>query len=201
MNDIKENVSKSTYKVLKSSLEGKQSIDIASANEIANIVKSWAVGKGTTHYAHIFHPLTGYAAEKHDSFLSLSNGKALNEFSGSSLIQGEPDASSFPNGGLRGTHHARGYTAWDTTSPIYIIEHDNGATLYIPTIFISWTGESLDNKLPILKSEKALDSAAKKVLKFFYSKLKQKIVSTAGCEQEYFLIDENFYFKPSRPCR
>src|SRR6185437_15053184 len=151
-----------------------------------------------THFTHIFQPMTGQTAEKHDSFLSpVNDGKALTEFSGRELIKGEPDASSFPSGGLRATFEARGYTAWDPTSPAYILEHPNGATLVIPTAFLSWTGESLDKKTPLLKSMDALSGQAIRILRLFGKNGVHRVVTTVGPEQEYFLIDKHFYF--SRP--
>jgi glutamine synthetase len=156
-------------------------------------MKTWALEKGATHYTHWFHPLTGSTAEKHDSFVApTSDGSAIAAFSGSELIQAEPDASSFPSGGLRATFEARGYTAWDPTSPAFILRHSNGATLCIPTAFASWTGEALDTKVPLLRSIEALNTSAQKVLKHFGSSA--KVSSTLGAEQEYFLIDEEFYY-------
>ena len=161
-------------------------------------MKDWAIEKGATHYAHVFYPLTGFTAEKHDSFLSPdSDGGAIAEFSGKTLIQGEPDASSFPNGGIRTTFEARGYTAWDVTSPAYILENPNGTTLCIPTAFVSWTGEALDKKTPLLRSMQALNKHAQRILKLFGHQNPATVVSYAGAEQEYFLIDRHFFF--SRP--
>src|SRR6185437_2880691 len=147
-----------------------------------------------THFTHIFQPMTGQTAEKHDSFLSpVNDGKALTEFSGRELIKGEPDASSFPSGGLRATFEARGYTAWDPSSPAYVLEHPNGATLVIPTAFLSWTGEALDKKTPLLRSMAALSDEAIRVLKLFGKGDVKHVFTTVGSEQEYFLIDKNFY--------
>jgi len=158
-------------------------------------MKSWALSRGATHYAHVFYPLTGMTAEKHDSFLSPDGeGGALTEFAGKTLIQGEPDASSFPNGGIRTTFEARGYTAWDVTSPAYLFETTSGATLCIPTAFVSWTGEALDLKTPILRSMQALNTHAARVLKLFGHQNPAMVVSFAGAEQEYFLIDRSFYY-------
>ena len=158
-------------------------------------MKDWAIEKGATHYAHVFYPLTGLTAEKHDSFLAPDGvGGAVNEFSGSALSQGEPDASSFPSGGIRATFEARGYTAWDVTSPAYILENPNGTTLVIPTAFFSWTGEALDKKTPLLRSMKALNIQAQRVLKLFGHKNIPLVTASAGPEQEYFLIDRNFFF-------
>ena len=158
-------------------------------------MKDWALAKGATHYAHVFYPLTGLSAEKHDSFLSPDGeGGAITEFSGKTLIQGEPDASSFPNGGIRATCEARGYTAWDVTSPAYILETANGSTLCIPTAFVSWTGEALDKKTPLLRSGQALNTHAQRILKLFGHEKPATVVSYAGAEQEYFLIDKHFFY-------
>ena len=161
-------------------------------------MKDWAIEKGASHYAHVFYPLTGLTAEKHDSFLEPDgNGGALTEFAGKTLVQGEPDASSFPNGGLRATFEARGYTAWDVTSPAYILENPNGNTLCIPTVFVSWTGDALDHKTPLLRSQQALGKQATRILHLFGHEKPDAVVSFAGAEQEYFLIDRSFYL--SRP--
>ncbi len=158
-------------------------------------MKEWALEKGATHYAHVFYPLTGITAEKHDSFMTpVAGGKAIFEFSGKELVQGEPDASSFPSGGIRSTFEARGYTAWDPTSPAYLLENPNGTTLVIPTAFCSWTGEALDKKTPLLRSMQALNKQAHRVLKLFGHDTNSPVAASAGPEQEYFLIDRNFYF-------
>ena len=173
-------------------------LDPSIADAVASAMKDWAIEKGATHYAHVFYPLTGSTAEKHDSFLSPDGeGGAIVEFAGKTLIQGEPDASSFPNGGIRATFEARGYTAWDVTSPAYILENSNGTTLCIPTAFVSWTGEALDKKTPLLRSAQALNKQAQRVLAIFGHKDPATVFSFAGAEQEYFLIDRHFYF--SRP--
>ncbi|MFB0978970.1 MAG: glutamine synthetase III, partial [Myxococcota bacterium] len=186
---------KAVYKSVLSTIETGSRLDPAVADVVANAMKDWAIEKGATHYAHVFYPLTGSTAEKHDSFLSPDgNGGAIVEFAGKTLIQGEPDASSFPNGGIRATFEARGYTAWDVTSPAYILENPNGTTLCIPTAFVSWTGEALDKKTPLLRSGQALNVQAQRVLKAFGHKEITTVVSYAGAEQEYFLIDRNFYF-------
>ena len=165
------------------------------ADVVAAAMKDWAIEKGATHYAHVFFPLTGLTAEKHDSFLAPDGkGGAIAEFSGKALIQGEPDASSFPSGGIRATFEARGYTAWDVTSPAYILENPNGTTLCIPTAFVSWTGEALDKKTPVLRSMQALNTQAQRILKLFGHTDGALVSSTAGPEQEYFLIDRNFFF-------
>src|SRR4029077_3198330 len=157
-------------------------------------MKEWAIEHGATHYTHWFQPLTGITAEKHDAFLSPSaDGRAVAEFSGKELIKGEPDAPSFPSGGRRSTFEARGYTAWDPTSAPWLLLTQNGTTLVIPTAFVSWTGESLDKKTPLLRSIESLSKQALRILKLFGSEA-QRVVTTCGPEQEYFLIDRNFYF-------
>lgn len=192
---MRERLPKTVYKSLKRTIEKGEKLDSAAADIVAAAMKDWAIEKGATHYAHVFYPLTGITAEKHDSFLEPdSRGAAVAEFSGKQLIQGEPDASSFPSGGIRATFEARGYTAWDVTSPAYILENVNGTTLCIPTAFVSWTGEALDKKTPVLRSMQALSKQAGRVLKLFGHADPGFIASTAGCEQEYFLIDRNFYF-------
>ncbi len=176
-------------------IEGGETLDPAVADIVAAAMKDWAIEKGATHYAHVFYPLTGLTAEKHDSFLMPDgNGSAVEEFSGSQLIQGEPDGSSFPSGGIRATFEARGYTIWDVTSPAYILENPNGTTLCIPTAFVSWTGEALDKKTPVLRSMQALNKQAQRVLKLFGKTDGAFVSATAGPEQEYFLVDRNFFF-------
>jgi glutamine synthetase len=156
-------------------------------------MKDWAISKGALYYAHVFYPLTNITAEKHDGFISVqSDGSAITEFAGKVLVQGEPDGSSFPNGGIRSTFEARGYTAWDVTSPAYIMETANGSTLCIPTVFVSWTGEALDKKTPLLRSNAAMNKAATRVLKLMGEKDIAPLNSSCGAEQEYFLIDANF---------
>ena len=195
---MKERLPKSAYKALQKTLRQAQKLDASVADAVATAMKDWAIEKGATHYAHVFYPLTGLTAEKHDSFLSpTDDGGALAEFSGKELIQGEPDASSFPSGGIRATFEARGYTAWDPMSPAYILENPNGTTLCIPTAFCSWTGEALDKKTPVLRSMQALNKQAQRILKLFGHQNVSPVTATAGAEQEYFLIDRNFYF--SRP--
>ncbi|HMJ15218.1 MAG TPA: glutamine synthetase III [Polyangiaceae bacterium] len=183
------------FQSLKNTIESGATLDAKVADVVAGAMKDWAISKGATHYAHVFYPMTGSTAEKHDSFLTpTGDGGALAKFSGKLLIQGEPDASSFPNGGIRGTSEARGYTAWDVTSPAYILENQNGTTLCIPTAFVSWTGEALDKKTPVLRSMQALNAQAQRVLKLFGHENPAMVVSYAGAEQEYFLIDRNFYY-------
>ncbi|MEM9296085.1 MAG: glutamine synthetase III, partial [Planctomycetota bacterium] len=180
---------KAVFKSLKQTVSTGCALDLATADAVAEAMKTWALEKGATHYAHVFYPLTGLTAEKHDSFFEPDgDGGTLAEFSGGALIQGEPDGSSFPNGGIRATFEARGYTIWDVTSPAYILENANGATLCIPTAFVSWTGEALDKKTPVLRSMQALNGAAQRVLEFFGTD-GPFVSSTAGAEQEYFLID------------
>src|SRR5262249_8227550 len=162
---------------------------------VASAMKDWAIERGATHFTHLFQPMTGLTAEKHDSFVvPVSDGAAIAEFSGKELVRGEPDASSFPSGGIRATFEARGYTAWDPTSPAYIREGANGATLVIPTAFLSWTGEALDKKTPLLRSMQALSSQALRILRLFGNHDARKVFTTVGPEQEYFLIDKKFYY-------
>ncbi len=188
-------LTKQVYSTVKRTIEEGRRLDTSIADAVANAMKEWAIEKGATHYAHVFFPLTGLTAEKHDSFLVPDGrGGAIPEFSGTALIQGEPDASSFPSGGLRATFEARGYTAWDVTSPAYILENPNGTTLCIPTAFVSWTGDALDKKTPVLRSMQALNRHAQRVLKLFGHADGAMVSSTAGAEQEYFLVDRNFYF-------
>ena len=165
---MKAHLPKPIYKSLMKTIDTGSTLDPAVADAVASAMKDWAIEKGATHYAHVFYPLTGHTAEKHDSFLSPDGeGGALAEFAGKTLIQGEPDASSFPNGGIRATFEARGYTAWDVTSPAYILENPNGTTLCIPTAFVSWTGEALDKKTPLLRSMQVLNKHAQRILKLF----------------------------------
>lgn len=186
----REFLSDEAYKSLVSSIKGGKKIDRAMAGQIANGIRSWAESKGVTHFTHWFQPLTGTTAEKHDSFFTLkSDGTAIEEFDGAALIQQEPDASSFPSGGLRATFEARGYTAWDPSSPAFIMEIGNGLTLCIPTIFVAYTGQSLDYKAPLLKALAALDKAAVEVCHYFDRNV-NKVTPTLGWEQEYFIIDE-----------
>jgi len=182
-------LSDEAYKSLASSIKGGKKIDRNMGSQIANGIRAWAESKGVTHFTHWFQPLTGLSAEKHDSFFTLkSDGTPIEEFEGAALIQQEPDASSFPNGGLRATFEARGYTAWDPSSPAFIMEIGQGKTLCIPTIFISYTGESLDTKTPLLKALVALDKAAVDVCQYF-DKNVTKVTATLGWEQEYFVVD------------
>jgi glutamine synthetase len=186
---------KQVYKALRRTITVGEALDASAADIVASALKDWAVEHGATHYTHWFQPLTGITAEKHDSFLSPdgATGKAVTEFSGKELVKGEPDASSFPSGGMRSTFEARGYTAWDPTSPPWLLLNPNGATLVIPTAFVSWTGEALDKKTPLLRSQEALSVQALRILKLFGSHAK-RVTTTCGPEQEYFLIDRHFYF-------
>lgn len=187
-------LSENAYKSLSETVKNNGALDPNIADEVADAMKTWAVSKGATHYTHWFQPLTGLTAEKHDSFINPDGeGGAVLEFSGKELIQGEPDASSFPSGGLRATFEARGYTGWDPTSPAFIKEGPQGATLCIPTYFIGWNGEALDKKTPLLRSMKAISKHTERLAKVLDIKIKQNAYSTLGGEQEYFLIDQDFY--------
>jgi glutamine synthetase len=181
---------------LQDTLARGEALDTSLADAVALAMKEWALERGATHYTHWFQPLTGSTAEKHDSFYSpTTEGTAIAEFSGKELIQGEPDASSFPTGGIRATFEARGYTAWDPTSPAFILENPNGTLLCIPTAFASWTGEALDHKIPLLRSMDALSKSAIRALRLFGDDAATRVFTTIGPEQEYFLIDEQFYFE------
>ena len=187
---------KHVYRALQRTLEHGEALDTSLADAVAQAMKAWAMERGATHYTHWFQPLTGSTAEKHDSFYApVGDGTAIAEFSGKELIQGEPDASSFPTGGIRATFEARGYTAWDPTSPAFILENPNGALLCIPTAFTSWTGEALDNKIPLLRSMDALSGAAVRALELLGVQDADRVFTTTGCEQEYFLIDEQYFFE------
>ena len=189
---MQERLPKAIFKALKRTLIEGLALEAGVADVVASAMKDWAVERGATHYTHWFQPLTGRTAEKHDSFVTpTEDGKAIMEFSGKELIKGEPDASSFPSGGLRATFEARGYTAWDCTSPAFVKD----GTLYIPTAFCSYTGEALDLKTPLLRSMEAISSQAMRVLKLFGNKTAQKVVTTMGPEQEYFLVDKDMFMK------
>lgn len=195
LDQMREKLSKPVWKSLQATIERGLALDPNVADIAALAMKEWALSKGATHYTHWFQPLTGTTAEKHESFVTPNaGGGAIAEFSGKDLIQGEPDASSFPSGGLRATFEARGYTAWDPTSPAFIVKHSNGATLFIPTAFASWTGDALDYKTPLLRSIEALNKQAMRALQLFGVQA-NKVGSTVGAEQEYFLIDEEFFFR------
>jgi glutamine synthetase len=190
----KARLPKPVYQALRRTITVGEPLDPTAADIVASALKDWALDHGATHYTHWFQPLTGITAEKHDSFLSPGpGGKAVAEFSGKELIKGEPDASSFPSGGMRSTFEARGYTAWDPTSPPWLLVNPNGTTLVIPTAFVSWTGEALDKKTPLLRSQEALSIQALRILRLFGS-IAKRVVTTCGPEQEYFLIDRHFFF-------
>jgi glutamine synthetase len=192
----RQRLPKDVFRRLQQTLARGEALDTSLADAVAQAMKEWALERGATHYTHWFQPLTGSTAEKHDSFYApTGEGTALPEFSGKELIQGEPDASSFPTGGIRATFEARGYTAWDPTSPAFILENPNGAVLCIPTAFASWTGEALDHKIPLLRSMDALSKAAIRALRLFGDGASQRVFTTVGPEQEYFLIDEQYYFE------
>ncbi|MBS4062585.1 MAG: glutamine synthetase III, partial [Bacteroidetes bacterium] len=186
---MREYLTKEAYQSVQMAIKHGQKIDRKVADQVASAMKAWAMSKGATHYTHWFHPLTGTTAEKHDAFINPSEGgKAIEEFQANELIQQEPDASSFPSGGIRNTFEARGYTAWDPTSTAFILEN----TLCIPTIFVSYTGESLDYKTPLLKSIDAIDKAATQVCQLFDGEI-NKVYPTLGWEQEYFLVDSALF--------
>ena len=192
----RQRLSSDVFNRLQDTLARGLALDTSLADAVALAMKEWAMERGATHYTHWFQPLTGSTAEKHDSFYAPTDeGTAIAEFSGKELIQGEPDASSFPTGGIRATFEARGYTAWDPTSPAFILENPNGTLLCIPTAFASWTGEALDHKIPLLRSMDALSKSAIRALRLFGDEAAQRVFTTIGPEQEYFLIDEQFYFE------
>ncbi|MEA2492953.1 MAG: glutamine synthetase [Thermoleophilaceae bacterium] len=192
----RQRLPREVLKRLQATLERGEALDTTLADAVALAMKDWALERGATHFTHWFQPLTGSTAEKHDSFFAPDgDGHALAGFSGKELIQGEPDASSFPTGGVRATFEARGYTAWDPTSPAFILENPNGALLCIPTAFASWTGEALDHKIPLLRSMDALSRSAIRALRLLGDDAAQRVFTTVGPEQEYFLIDEQYYFE------
>ncbi len=194
---MQERLPKKVYKDLKKTIEDGKELDLDTADVIAHEMKEWAIEKGATHYTHWFQPLTGATAEKHDSFISapMPSGKVLMSFSGKELIKGEPDASSFPSGGLRATFEARGYTAWDCTSPAFVRQDAGGATLCIPTAFCSYKGEALDQKTPLLRSMEALNKETLRLLRLFGNTTTKKVIPSVGAEQEYFLVDREAYLK------
>ena len=198
LSKMKQCLPKAVFKSLKKTIEAGEQLDVSIADTVASAMKDWAISKGASYYAHVFYPMTNATAEKHDGFISTQgDGSAIAEFAGKLLVQGEPDGSSFPNGGIRSTFEARGYTAWDVTSPAYLMETDNGVTLCIPTIFVSWTGEALDKKTPLLRSISAMNKAATRVLKLLGYQDVAPVNSSCGAEQEYFLVDA--HFANSRP--
>lgn len=193
---MKEKLPKSIYKAIKKVQAGEGELNIEVAEVVATAMKDWAIDNGATHYTHWFQPLTGLTAEKHDSFISpTGDGKVILEFSGKELVKGEPDASSFPSGGIRNTFEARGYTAWDVTSPAFLKQDNSGVTLYIPTAFVSYTGEALDKKVPLLRSMDAVSAAAMRVLKSLGNTTSKRVISTVGPEQEYFLVEKELFAK------
>jgi glutamine synthetase len=191
---MKEKLPKPVYRKLQETIKYGSKLDKSIADEVAHAVKEWALEKGATHFCHWFQPQTGLTAEKHDAFLSFDDeGQPIERFSGSQLIQSEPDASSFPSGGMRSTFEARGYTAWDPSSPIFIMDEPNGKTLCVPSVFISYYGHALDQKAPLLRSMETLNRSALAILKLFGNDTATRVVPTVGPEQEYFLIDQAFY--------
>lgn len=193
---MKAKLPKDVYKRLTSIIEKNKKLDIETANTVAHAMKEWAMENGATHFAHWFQPMTGATAEKHDAFIEPSGDcEVIERFSGKQLVQGEPDASSFPSGGLRATFEARGYTAWDMSSPAFLRKNGTGATLCIPTVFISYTGEALDKKTPLLRSINAVNKSAMRMLKLLGNRKAKKVISNLGPEQEYFLIDKDYYYK------
>ncbi|MCH8558957.1 MAG: glutamine synthetase III [Balneolia bacterium] len=195
MNELKDRLPKQIWKELKKTITENAPLHPDVADAVAVVMKNWATERGATHYTHWFQPLTGFTAEKHDSFITPNQGGgAVAEFSGKELVQGEPDASSFPSGGLRPTFEARGYTVWDPTSPAFIMENENGSTLCIPTAFASWKGEALDHKTPLLRSTEAINKAGLRALELFGIEAR-RVTSTVGAEQEYFLIDKEFFYR------
>jgi glutamine synthetase len=193
LSKMQASLPKNVFKSIKKTITTGEKLDPSIADAVAMAMRDWAMSKGALYYAHVFYPMTNLSAEKHDGFISVQgDGRVISEFSGKVLVQGEPDGSSFPNGGIRDTFEARGYTGWDVTSPAYIMETDNGSTLCIPTVFVSWTGEALDKKVPLLRSIAAMDKAARKVLKLLGNDEVAHVNSSCGAEQEYFLIDANF---------
>ena len=194
---MQERLPKKVYKKLHEVMDEGKELDLETADVIAHEMKEWAIEKGATHYTHWFQPLTGVTAEKHDSFLSApdENGKEILNLTGKQLIMGEPDASSFPSGGLRSTHYARGYTAWDMTSPAFVKEMACGTILCIPTVFVAYSGEALDNKTPLLRSMQALSQQAVRILHLFGNTQAERVIPSVGAEQEYFIVDREKYLK------
>ena len=194
---MKERLPKNVYRKLKKTIEDGAELDPSIADVVAHAMKDWAVERGATHYSHWFQPLTGITAEKHDAFISVpdTNGRVIMEFSGKELIKGEPDASSFPSGGLRSTFEARGYTTWDCTSPAFLREDTLGVTLYIPTAFCSYRGEALDKKTPLLRSMQAINEQALRILRLFGNTTSRRVIPSVGPEQEYFLVDRDKYLQ------
>ena len=190
---MRERLPKDAYKKLRDTIKSGEKLDMSIANTVAHAMKEWAISKGVSHFTHWFQPQTGLTAEKHDAFLELDEGEVIERFKGNQLVQGEPDASSFPSGGSRTTFEARGYTMWDPSSPAFIVEGPKGGILCIPSVFISYTGEVLDKKTPLLRSMDVLSNSALKVLRLFGNENAKRVITTIGTEQEYFLIDKAFY--------
>lgn len=198
LNKMQACLPKDIFKAIKQTVQTGGKLDVSVAGVVAAAMKDWAISKGALYYAHVFYPMTNFTAEKHDGFVSVqSDGSVITEFTAKVLVQGEPDGSSFPNGGIRSTFEARGYTAWDVTSPAYVMRTDNGVTLCIPTVFISWTGEALDKKTPLLRSNAAMSKAATRLLQLLGHSEVTAVNSSCGAEQEYFLVDA--HFANSRP--
>ncbi len=194
---MRQRLPKGVFKEVKKAMDEGKELSLETADVVAKAMKDWAVENGATHYTHWFQPLTGITAEKHDSFVAHPDeeGKTIMEFSGKELIKGEPDASSFPSGGLRSTFEARGYTAWDMTSPAFLKEAGTGVILCIPTAFCSYTGEALDKKTPLLRSMEAISEQALRIVRLFKNEGATKVVASVGPEQEYFLVDKEKYLK------
>jgi glutamine synthetase len=190
---MKSALPKAVFKSIQRSIKEGGKLDTSVADTVAQAMKDWATSRGALYYAHVFYPLTNLTAEKHDGFIApQSDGTVISEFTGKLLVQGEPDGSSFPNGGIRSTFEARGYTAWDVTSPAYLMETPNGLTLCIPTVFVSWTGEALDKKTPLLRSNASLNRQAQRLLRLLGETEIAPVNSSCGAEQEYFLVDAAF---------
>ncbi|MCA9314664.1 MAG: glutamine synthetase III [Planctomycetes bacterium] len=192
LSEMQRRLPRPVFEAIQSTIRSGEKLDMGSADAVAEAMKEWALERGATHYTHWFQPLTGATAEKHDSFLSLDDGRAITHFGGRALIQAEPDASSFPSGGMRSTFEARGYTAWDPTSPAFLIESEHGSTLTIPSVFVSYTGEALDTKTPLLRTMRELSRAATHALRLM-GRDARRVDSTLGCEQEYFLVEREWY--------
>ncbi|MEY3464157.1 MAG: Glutamine synthetase, partial [Cyanobacteriota bacterium] len=193
LDKMKSALPKAVFKSVQRTIQEGGKLDLSVADVVAQAMKDWATSRGALYYAHVFYPLTNLTAEKHDGFISpQGDGKAITEFTGKLLVQGEPDGSSFPNGGIRSTFEARGYTAWDVTSPAWLMETPNGVTLCIPTVFVSWTGEALDKKTPLLRSNAAMNRQAQRLLRLLGETEIAPVNSSCGAEQEYFLVDAAF---------
>ncbi|MCX5941491.1 MAG: glutamine synthetase III, partial [Cyanobium sp. LacPavin_0818_WC50_MAG_67_9] len=193
LDKMKSALPKEVFKSIQRTIREGGKLDMSMANVVAQAMKDWATSRGALYYAHVFYPLTNLTAEKHDGFISpQGDGTVISEFTGKLLVQGEPDGSSFPNGGIRSTFEARGYTAWDITSPAYLMQTPNGVTLCIPTVFVSWTGEALDKKTPLLRSNAAMNRQAQRLLRLLGESDIAPVNSSCGAEQEYFLVDSAF---------